>query len=165
MKKAVLFCILLLLGLYGVRYWFEQNPDLDSELVLTIQDGAQTLQERLRSPEFRDKVLQKLKDTQLEIQDEAAEQWIVLKQLAEDGLIRLKEKDSDSLRQVADAVTRAAQSEGERIRIEEALLSPPPANWMVAAVANLILLAWVTLGILLLWGIARFFGRYRQRED
>ena len=160
MKKAVLFCVLLLVGLYGVRYWFEKNPDLDSELVL-----AQALQKRLQSPEFQEKVLHKLKETQSDIQDEAAEQWTVLKQLAEDGLVRLKNKDSKSLRQVADAVTQTAQSEGQNITIEEAFLSPPPANWMVAAVANLILLAWVTLGILVLWGIARFLARNRQEEE
>ncbi len=166
MKKAFFFCILLLLALYGVRYWLQQQEsETETQLVLKIREGTRALQESLQSPEFRKKVAATLKDKQIELTDEAREQWLALKQIAQDGLVRLKDQDVDVLRDVAQAVSEEARSEGRRITFEESKLTSPPAHWMVAAVTNLILLAWISLAVFVLWGIARFLARNRQGEE
>lgn len=151
---------MLLIALYGLRFWLLRQDAERSEWVLTLREGTQILQHRLQSPAFRAKVLQQLQQTQSDLEQEAREGWDTLKQLAREGWVRLQSPQSESIRKVAQAVAQTARSEGDPITLE-ARLTPPPTHWMIAVVTNLILLAWVVLGAMLLWGVTRVLNRHR----
>ena len=161
MKRFLLFCVLSLAVLYTLQFWLGDRAGTESGLGLTIREGKRALEDRLSSPEFQNKV-RELLEKRTELQDEFVAQWSLFKRAIEEEMTRLSESDSRTLRKIAQAVSDAAATEGEQVRVEVARASVPPAHWMVAVVANLILIAWVMLGVTVLWFVARYFARDRS---